>query len=120
MRQDTRPIDNYYLPKIDVPEAFDTSNRPDEWKIEQGMAGHKLPILDQTGSDTIHIYPTHPPKRVKDEEAIKSVGDRDKVFARELEGWKGYVVLLSYMIDPYRKKDRMGLEVAILKLTISF
>ncbi|RWQ91987.1 sulfite oxidase [Paecilomyces variotii] len=80
----------------DVPEAFDTSNRPDEWKIEQGMAGHKLPILDQTGSDTIHIYPTHPPRRVKDEEAIKSVGDRDKVFARELEGWKGYVEWEKY------------------------
>ncbi|KAJ9210445.1 hypothetical protein DTO166G4_7912 [Paecilomyces variotii] len=96
LRQDTRPIDNYYLPKIDVPEAFDTSNRPDEWKIEQGMAGHKLPILDQTGSDTIHIYPTHLPKRVKDEEAIKSVGDRDKVFARELEGWKGYVEWEKY------------------------
>ena len=24
-------------------------NRPDEWKIEQGLSGAKLPILDQTG-----------------------------------------------------------------------
>jgi hypothetical protein len=83
-------IDLYTLPNMELPEALDTSNRPDEWKIEQGMAGHKLPILDQTGTDTIHIYPTKPQKLIKDEEAIVSVGDRDKLFARELEGWKGY------------------------------
>jgi sulfite oxidase len=63
-----------------------TANRPDEWKIEQGMAGHKLPILDQTGRDTVAIQPPKTEKIVKDEEAIKAVGDRNKLFARELEG----------------------------------
>jgi sulfite oxidase len=37
---------------MELPAELDTTNRPDEWKIEQGMAGHKLPILDQSGSDT--------------------------------------------------------------------
>ena len=57
---------------------MDTTNRPDEWMIEQGMAGHKLPILDQSGSDTINMYPPNPTKLMKDEEAIRSVGDREK------------------------------------------
>lgn len=34
-----------------------TENRPDEWKIEQGLSGAKLPILDQTGPETITIQP---------------------------------------------------------------
>lgn len=29
---------------------METVNRPDEWKIEQGMHGAKIPFLDQTGS----------------------------------------------------------------------
>jgi sulfite oxidase len=69
---------------------MDTVNRPDEWKIEQGLAGHKLPVLDQSEKDTLHIYPPQPKKTMKDEEAIEAVGDRDKLFAREREGWKGY------------------------------
>ncbi|GFG26092.1 sulfite oxidase, mitochondrial [Aspergillus udagawae] len=75
---------------------MDTVNRPDEWKIEQGMAGHKLPVLDQSGKDTLHIYPPLPKKTMKDEEAIEAVGDRDKLFAREREGWKGYVEWEKY------------------------
>ncbi|CEO60602.1 Putative Catalytic activity: sulfite O2 H2O = sulfate H2O2 [Penicillium brasilianum] len=55
---------------MEISAELDTSNRPDEWKIEQGMAGHKLPILDQTGSDTINLYPPPPTKLIKDEEAI--------------------------------------------------
>ncbi|RAL03874.1 sulfite oxidase [Aspergillus ibericus CBS 121593] len=75
---------------------MDTTNRPDEWKIEQGMAGHKLPILDQTGLDTVHIYPPGPTKRDRDEEAIAEVGDRNELFQRERVGWKGYVEWEKY------------------------
>lgn len=77
---------------MELPAQLDTNNRPDEWKIEQGMAGHKLPILDQSSRDTVHLYPARPAKLIKDEEEIASVGDRDKLFARQLEGWKGCVV----------------------------
>ena len=73
--------------------GMDTSNRPDEWKIEQGLSGAKLPILDQTSHETIAIQPVKWGDLVKDEEAIKAVGDPDKLFVRELEGWKGYVGL---------------------------
>lgn len=75
---------------MELSAGLDTTNRPDEWKIEQGMAGQKLPILDQSGSDTTHIYPPPMTKLTKDEEAIASVGDRAKLFTREREGWKGY------------------------------
>lgn len=68
-------------------------NRPDEWKIEQGLAGAKLPILDQTGTETVAIQPQQWGELTKDEEAIKAVGDPDVLFARELEGWRGYVVI---------------------------
>ncbi|KAJ5669695.1 hypothetical protein N7462_010765 [Penicillium macrosclerotiorum] len=81
---------------MEVAVELDTTNRPDEWMIEQGMAGHKLPILDQTGSDTVNIYPPPPTKIMKDEEAIKSAGKREKLFARERVGWKGYVEWENY------------------------
>ena len=68
-------------------------NRPDEWKIEQGFAGAKLPILDQTGTQTATIEPQPWEELTKDEEAIKAVGDPDLLFTRELEGWKGYVII---------------------------
>lgn len=70
--------------------ALETNNRPDEWRIEQGMQGAKLPIIDQTGTETVFIHPVDPPEITKDQAAINSVGDRKKVFAGELEGWKGY------------------------------
>ena len=68
---------------------METHNRPDEWKIEQGLSGAKLPILDQTGRDTSAIEPAKWPKLVKDETAIAAIGDRDKLFTREIDGWKG-------------------------------
>ena len=72
---------------------MESVNRPDEWKIEQGLSGSKLPILDQTGTETVAIPPVKWGKLVKDDEAIKAVGDPDKLFTREIEGWKGYVTV---------------------------
>jgi sulfite oxidase len=76
---------------MEVREKPAIKNRPDEWMIEQGMAGHKLPILNQTGKETVPLYPPQPGKIVQDKEAIRAVGDRKKLFAREREGWVGYV-----------------------------
>lgn len=92
---------------MEISTELDTTNRPDEWKIEQGMEGHKLPILDQSGSDTINLYPPNPPKLMKDEEAIRSVGDRDKLFARERPGWKGYFLPSqeSFLLMALKLKD---------------
>jgi hypothetical protein len=72
---------------------METVNRPDEWKIEQGLSGAKLPFLDQTGSETVAIAPHKWEGFSKDEAAIKAVGDPDELFVRELEGWKGYVLI---------------------------
>jgi hypothetical protein len=70
-----------------------STNRPDEWKIEQGLSGAKLPILDQTGRETVVIEPKQwEDKGTIDEVAIKAVGDRSKLFARERDGWIGYDV----------------------------
>jgi sulfite oxidase len=68
---------------------MEAQNRPDEWKIEQGISGAKLPILDQTGRETIAIQPAVWKETPKDEAAIKALGDPNELFARELEGWKG-------------------------------
>ncbi|KAJ5297425.1 Eukaryotic molybdopterin oxidoreductase [Penicillium antarcticum] len=81
---------------MELSAELDTTNRPDEWKIEQGMAGDKLPILDQSESETVHLYPPPVSKLMKDEEAIASVGDRAKLFTRERDGWKGYVEWENY------------------------
>ena len=69
--------------------GLESVNRPDEWKIEQGLSGAKLPIIDQTGSQTTYIQPAKWGGRTKDEAAIKAVGDPNVLFAREAEGWKG-------------------------------
>lgn len=76
---------------VKVPDSrpLETKNRPDEWKIEQGLAGAKLPFLDQTGAETVEILPREWPKHWKDEEAIKAVGNPDELFQRERPGWKG-------------------------------
>ncbi len=66
-----------------------TTNRPDEWKIEQGLSGAVLPVLDQTGPKTVALDPQIFGDLTKDEEAIKSVGDREKLFTRERKGWVG-------------------------------
>jgi sulfite oxidase len=68
----------------------ETNNRPDEWKIEQGMAASKLPIIDQTGKEVIFIHPGEPRSIPKNTEAIELVGDRNRAFSREIAGWKGY------------------------------
>lgn len=69
---------------------MELSNRPDEWKIEQGLHGARLPVLDQSGSEVRYIRPfEYVP--FKDEEAIAAVGDRSELFAEERDGWKGYV-----------------------------
>ena len=70
-------------------------NRPDEWKIEQGLSGAKLPFLDQTGPEPIAIEPRQWGDLIKEEKAIDAIGDRNKLFVGELEGWKGYVVVDS-------------------------
>ena len=76
-----------------IPGTFealkDITNRPDEWKIEQGFHGAKLPWLDQTGEETIALHPAKPALHVKDEEAIKALGSPDELFKIEREGWKG-------------------------------
>lgn len=66
-----------------------TTNRPDEWKIEQGLSGAVLPVLDMTGPETKALDPQTFGELTKDEEAIKAVGDRDKLFAAERKGWTG-------------------------------
>jgi sulfite oxidase len=77
-----------YLPGT-FEDLKDVHNRPDEWKIEQGLSGAQLPFLDQTGTETVAIHPAKPATPVKDEEAIKSVGDPNELFKIEREGWKG-------------------------------
>ena len=78
---------------INVPdsEPLEYRNRPDEWKIEQGLSGGKLPFLDQTGSTTVEILPRQYVKTNKDTAAIKAVGNPKELFKREREGWKGCV-----------------------------
>lgn len=66
-----------------------TSNRPDEWKIEQGLSGAVLPVLDMTGPKTkVLALQTFGPL-TKNEQAIKAVGDCDTLFAAERKGWTG-------------------------------
>lgn len=71
--------------------SFKTSNRPDEWKIEQGLSGAVLPVLDMTGPEIKALDPQVFGELTKDEEAIRAVGNPDTLFVRERKGWKGYV-----------------------------
>lgn len=64
-------------------------NRPNEWRIEQGLSARQLPYLDQTGPHHVNIHPEPDTVIKQDAEAIAAVGDRDKLFASEKEGWKG-------------------------------
>lgn len=68
------------------------NNRPDEWKVEQGLAGFKLPIIDQSGKSTFFVPPAPETKITKDEKALRAIGDRSKLFAREKPGWTGYIL----------------------------
>jgi sulfite oxidase len=70
-------------------EKIETSNRPDEWKIEQGLVGAELPILDMTRPETKTLNPQVFGELTRDDEAIKAVGNRDELFARERKGWIG-------------------------------
>ena len=80
---------------ISVPDSkpLEYRNRPDEWKIEQGLSGGKLPFLDQSGPTTVEILPRQYVKTNKDSAAIAAVGNPKDLFKREREGWKGYVIL---------------------------
>ena len=64
-------------------------NRPDQWKYEQGLLAAELPILDQSAPETVEIQPHKWEGPSKDEAAIAAVGDKEKLFAVEREGWKG-------------------------------
>ena len=64
-------------------------NRPDEWKIEQGLSGAVMPVLDMTGPENKFLLPRVASELTKDKEAIKAVGDRKELFKRERKGWKG-------------------------------
>ncbi len=75
--------------EVDVKLHEETTNRPDEWKIEQGMSGAALPVLDQTGPYTKHLKPQVFGELTKDEAAIKAVGNPDELFVRERKGWTG-------------------------------
>lgn len=72
------------------------NNRPDEWKVEQGMAGFKLPIIDQSGKSVSFVSPSPETKITKDEKALRAIGDRSKLFSREKPGWTGYVEWENY------------------------
>ncbi|KAH8173640.1 oxidoreductase molybdopterin binding domain-containing protein [Sarocladium implicatum] len=75
------------------PEA---ANRPDEFVIEQGLAGAALPVLDMTGPEIRAIEPPKPRPLTKDQEAVNAVGDRNELFKRERKGWNGYVEWENY------------------------
>ncbi|KAF6815039.1 sulfite oxidase [Colletotrichum musicola] len=79
-----------------MPGAVKTANRPDEWKIEQGLSGAVLPVLDMTGPETKTLPIQTFGPLTRDDKAIKSVGDCDKLFAAERKGWTGYVEWENY------------------------
>jgi sulfite oxidase len=68
---------------------METTNRQDEFKIEQGLSGAVLPVLDMTGLEIKAIPPQTFGELTRDEDAINSVGDRKALFAAERKGWKG-------------------------------
>lgn len=76
---------------LHVPDArpLETHNRPDEWKIEQGLVGVKIPALDQTGDEPREILPREWPVISQDDEAIAAVGNKEELFQEEREGWQG-------------------------------
>ena len=79
---------SYNVPKSLV-YSYPVSCHNGEWKIVQGLAGAELPVLDMTKDQTEPLIPqTFGPTTI-DREAIKSVGDPNKLFTREREGWTG-------------------------------
>lgn len=79
----------------------EATNRPDEWKIEQGLSAAVLPVLDMTGPTTTWSDPQTFGPFTKDEAAVKAVGDREKLFTRARKGWKGFV---EWEEDPDKKE----------------
>ncbi len=77
------------LKPVQVKLHTQVTNHPNEWKIEQGLAGSALPVLDMTGPEDKTLLPQVFGELTKDEEAIKAVGDRKKLFKMERKGWKG-------------------------------
>ncbi|KAK4494266.1 hypothetical protein PRZ48_014564 [Zasmidium cellare] len=80
-------------PGLDLSDSrpLETTNRPDEWKIEQGLHGAKIPFLDQTGDVTVEILPREEPTPWKEGGSADVVQNKDEEFKQEREGWKGYV-----------------------------
>jgi hypothetical protein len=72
-----------------APDTMETSNRPDEWKVEQGLSGAVLPVLDMTGPKNKPLELRTFGPLTKDQKAIDAVGDRDVLFTRERKGWIG-------------------------------
>lgn len=68
-------------------------NRPDEWRLEQGLSGVHLPALDQTGPEDVLIPPHVDKEWPTDDAAVKELGDISKLCVRELDGWKGYIFI---------------------------
>ncbi|KAK3674632.1 hypothetical protein LTR78_005354 [Recurvomyces mirabilis] len=76
-------------------EQEEQKNRPDEWKIEQGLHAASLPILDQSGDQIRYVKPMEY-EPWKDERAIRAVGNPEELFKEEREGWKGYIEWEAY------------------------
>ncbi len=83
------------MPAVEVKLHPLAKNRPNEWKIEQGLSGAVLPVLDMTEPETKIYLPQVFGDLTKDEEAIKAVGDRNELFKMERKGWKGWVLTLG-------------------------
>ncbi|KAJ5118455.1 hypothetical protein N7526_010092 [Penicillium atrosanguineum] len=83
---------------MEIRKKSASSNRPDEWMIEQGMAAHKLPILDQSaGKETIKVFPPKPTRSPR----IKRRFERLAIAANsspvnEKAGWGIYVEWEDY------------------------
>ncbi|KAJ5119493.1 hypothetical protein N7448_010162 [Penicillium atrosanguineum] len=83
---------------MEIRKKSASSNRPDEWMIEQGMAAHKLPILDQSaGKETIKVFPPNPTRSPR----IKRRFERLAIAANsspvnEKAGWGIYVEWEDY------------------------
>jgi sulfite oxidase len=74
----------------EIPLHSRTENRPDEWRIAQGLAGAVLPGLDMTGPETVAIPPREGFNELtKAEAALEALGDYSAQFTRERKGWKG-------------------------------
>lgn len=87
-------------PGINVSDSrpLETTNRPDEWKIEQGLHGAKIPFLDQTGNVTVEILPREEPTPWTEGGSLDVVSNKDEEFKEERKGWKGYANGISFLI----------------------